>query len=145
MPALRTLTPELLAFIEEMRVPGILSTLGLKGEPISSAVWYGIHNGDVVIATPAGRNKARNARNDPRVSFLVDTKERPYRGVAIEGVVTVEDDHELVVMESIARRYLGPELPEWIRERYTTSERVILRIRPLRVRAWNIEVPAGQT
>ncbi len=141
---MRALTPELLAFLEEMRVPGILSTLGLKGEPITSAVWYGVHEGAVVIATPAARNKARNARNDPRVSFIVDTKDRPYRGVAIEGVATVEEDPELIVMESIARRYLGPELPGWIRERYATNQRVILRITPSRVRPWNLTPPPGE-
>lgn len=141
MPRLAALSPELLEFLREMKVPGILSTLGPGGEPITSAVWYGIHDGNVVVATPATRNKARNARNDPRVSFIVDTKDRPYRGVAIEGTVSVEEDPDLAVMFAIARRYLGDELPEWVTERYATNQRVILRITPVRVRPWNIESP----
>lgn len=142
--ALRELTPELLAFLEEMRVPGVLSTLGVHGEPISSAVWYGLHEGTVILATPATRNKARNVRNDPRVSFLVDTKERPYSGVAIEGEAVVIDDPDLELMFSIARRYLGDDLPDWVRERYASNERVVVRITAKRVRPWNIPLPEPQ-
>ena len=137
--ATKELTPEILEFLAEMRVPGILSTLAPSGQPITSAVWYGIHNGAIVVATPGARNKARNARNDPRVSFIVDTKIRPYKGVAVEGRAVIEEDPELEVMYGIARRYLGDDLPEWVHERYATGLRVILRISPTRVRPWNIE------
>jgi hypothetical protein len=41
------------------------------------------------------------------VSIIVDTKERPYQGVAIEGVAEVLDDPDRAVAELIARRYLG--------------------------------------
>lgn len=136
--ASRELTPEVRAFLLEMRVPGVLSTLGLRGEPITSAVWYGLDGDTVIVATPAGRNKARNVRNDARVSFIVDTKEMPYRGVAIEGLAELQPDPGLALIESIAHRYLGPVLPEAVRARYATAERVIVRIRPRRVRTWNI-------
>lgn len=137
--ALRELTPEVLAFLEEMRVPGILSTLDPSGQPITSAVWFGIDQGAIVVATPGARNKARNARNDPRVSFIVDTRERPYKGVAVEGTAVVEEDASLETMYAIARRYLGEPLPDWVHERYATGARVIVRIVPRRVRPWNIE------
>jgi PPOX class probable F420-dependent enzyme len=136
--ALKEMTPEIRAFLAETRIPGVLSTLGLRGEPITSAVWYGLDGDDVIVATPATRNKARNVRNDPRVSFLVDTKEQPYRGVAIEGIAELAEDPELELMYGIAHRYLGPVLPEAIRQRYATSERVIIRIRARRIRPWNI-------
>jgi hypothetical protein len=78
------LSPEVRAFLEEMKVPAVLSTVGRHGEPITSAVWYGFHEADVVVSTPAARPKARNVRNDGRVSFIVD-EQRGVRGVAIEG------------------------------------------------------------
>lgn len=139
MATLKSLTPELIDFLGTMTIPGVLSTLSPDGAPITSAVWFGLHEGDIVVATPATRNKARNARNDPRVSFIVDRKERPYGGVAVEGFATVIDDPDLAIMYSIARRYLGEPLPDWVHERYATNLRVILRIRPVRVRPWGLE------
>ena len=125
-----------LAFLQEMKVPGVLSTLGRNGEPITSAVWYGFHNGEIVVSTPASRPKARNVRNDARVSFIVDTKERPYRGVAIEGDAEVIDDRDHAVLRGIAERYLGPVMPDWMKQRTEGQARVTIRIRPARVRPW---------
>lgn len=132
------ITPAVRTFLESMCVPGVLSTLGKDGAPVTSAVWFGFLDGDVIISTPADRPKARNARADARVSFLVDTKEMPYRGVAIEGEAEVIEDPDEELMARIARRYLGPGLPAWMRERRDRGERVVLRIRAQRVRPWNI-------
>lgn len=135
---LRELTPDVLSFLEQAKWPGVLSTLSPAGAPITSAVWFGVLDGDVIISTPAGRPKARNARLDPRVSFIVDTKERPYRGVAIEGEAEVLDDPGKLHMRAIAHRYLGAELPPEMEERIAMRERVVLRIHPRRVRLWNL-------
>ena len=127
---------DVLAFLQEMKVPAVLSTLGRHGEPITSAVWYGVHAGDIVVSTPATRPKARNVRNDSRVSFIVDTKDRPYRGVAIEGDAEVIEDADHAVLRGIAERYLGPVMPDWMKQRTEGQARVAIRIRPVRVRPW---------
>ncbi|MBK9546775.1 MAG: PPOX class F420-dependent oxidoreductase [Dehalococcoidia bacterium] len=133
---LRELTPEVRAFLEEAKWPGVLSTLGPNGAPITSAVWFALVGDDIVISTPASRPKARNARLDARVSFIVDTKERPYKGVAIEGTAAVIDDPARQSMRTIAERYLGPALPPAMEERIAATERVMLRITPSRIRPW---------
>ncbi len=135
---LRDLTPEVRAFLESATWPGVLSTLGPGGAPITSAVWFGFLDGDIIISTPADRPKARNARVDPRVSFIVDAKDRPYRGVAIEGEAEVIEDQGKTLMRAIAMRYLGPVLPAEMEERIALRDRVVLRIRPRRVRPWNL-------
>ena len=89
-----------------MKVPGVLSTIGRDGGPVTSAVWFGFIETDILISTPAQRPKARNARANPLVSFVVDTKEMPYRGVAIEGLAEVVEDPEYALVMSIAHRYL---------------------------------------
>ena len=101
---LRELTPEVRAFLAEAKWPGVLSTLGPNGAPITSAVWFALVGDDIVISTPASRPKARNARLDARVSFIVDTKERPYKGVAIEGTAAVIDDPARQVEDAYAPR-----------------------------------------
>ncbi len=133
------LDPEVRAFLEEMKVPAVLSTLGRQGEPITSAVWYGFHDGDIVVSTPAARPKARNVRSDARLSFIVDTKERPYRGVAIEGEGEVLEDPDHVILRAIGERYLGPVMPDWMRQRTEGQARVAIRIRPTRVRPWGFD------
>ncbi|MBK7328696.1 MAG: PPOX class F420-dependent oxidoreductase [Dehalococcoidia bacterium] len=133
---LRELTPEVRAFLEEAKWPGVLSTLGPNGAPITSAVWFALVGDDIVISTPASRPKARNARLDARVSFIVDTKERPYKGVAIEGKAAVIDDPARQSMRTIAERYLGPALPPAMEERIAATERVMLKITPSRIRPW---------
>jgi PPOX class probable F420-dependent enzyme len=133
---LTELTPEIRVFLEEAKWPGILSTLSPAGAPITSAVWFAVDGEEIVISTPATRPKARNARLDSRVSFIVDTKERPYRGVAIEGVARVDEDNGKREMRTIAERYLGPILPAAMEERIAAMDRVVLRIRPTRVRPW---------
>jgi PPOX class probable F420-dependent enzyme len=121
-----------------MVVPAVLSTLNPDGSPITSAVWFGFLGDDIIVSTPAGRPKARNVRADGRVSFLVDTKERPYRGVALEAVAEVIEDPGGALVLEIARRYLGAETDSWLARRGSRSERVILRLRPRRVRPWNM-------
>ena len=134
------LIPEaVLTFLAERKVPAVLSTLGRNGEPITSAVWYGVHAGEIVVSTPAARPKARNVRNDSRVSFIVDTKERPYRGVAIEGEAEVVEDPDHAVLRGIAERYLGPVMPDWMKQRTEGQTRVVIRIRPTRVRPWGFD------
>lgn len=130
------MTPEIREFLAEARWPGVLSTLSPQGAPITSAVWFALDGDAVLISTPAARPKARNARLDARVSFIVDTKERPYKGVAIEGVAEVIEDPERRSMRTIAERYLGPDLPEAMEERIAATDRVMLRITPRRVRPW---------
>lgn len=135
-PVLRELTPEIRDFLNEATWPGILSTLNPQGAPITSAVWFALLDDQIVISTPAARPKARNARLDARVSFIVDTRERPYKGVAIEGTATVIEDPERRSMRVIAERYLGPVLPEAMEQRIAGIDRVMLRITPSRIRPW---------
>lgn len=133
---LREFTPELRQFLLDAKWPGVLSTLSPNGAPITSAVWFAMIDDDIVISTPAARPKARNARLDARVSFIVDTKERPYRGIAIEGTATVIEDPERRSMRAIAERYLGAVLPQAMEERIASTDRVMLRISAERIRPW---------
>lgn len=133
--------PEVRHFLAAMRVPCVLSTLRRDGAPITSSTWYGFSpEGEVIIATPAARNKARNVRRDPRISLLVDTRDMPYRGVAIEGRGEILPDPEGRLLGAIVERYLGPaDAAQMLARLDTQDERVIIRLRPLRVRPWGME------
>ena len=138
--AQRAITAEIRSFLESMRVPCVISTLRPDGQPITSATWYGFIDDDVVVSTPAQRNKARNVRRDARISFIVDTKDMPYRGVAIEGTAEIVEDSDGAIIRAIITRYLGADAASQMQARLDgVGERVILRIRAERVRPWAIE------
>ena len=138
--AQRAITAEIRSFLESMRVPCVISTLRPDGQPITSATWYGFIDDDVVVSTPAQRNKARNVRRDARISFIVDTKDIPYRGVAIEGTAEIVEDSDGAIIRAIITRYLGADAASQMQARLDgVGERVILRIRAERVRPWAIE------
>jgi PPOX class probable F420-dependent enzyme len=141
--AQRKITADVRAFLDAMVVPCVISTLRADGAPITSATWFGFLGEDIIVATPTERTKARNVRADPRISFIVDTKTMPFRGVAIEGTAELIEDPEGRLLHSIAARYLGHEGADAARERLQSrGERVIVRIRPERVRPWAIEAIA---
>jgi PPOX class probable F420-dependent enzyme len=141
--ALEEITPEIRAFLEGMTVPCVISTLRPDGAPITSATWFGFLDGDLIVSTPAARNKARNVRDDPRISFIVDTKELPFRGVAIEGTAELLDDVGGGLLSLIVERYLGPSAVHEVNRRAASvGERVVLRIRPARVRPWGLAAKA---
>ncbi|MFQ5380280.1 MAG: TIGR03618 family F420-dependent PPOX class oxidoreductase [Dehalococcoidia bacterium] len=137
--ALRSLTPAVRAFLESMRIPCVISTLRADGSPITSATLFALAGDDIVVSTPRAHTKARNVSRDPRVSFIVDAKERPYRGVAIEGAALLEDDEDGALLQLIVERYALPQDGAAMRARLRArGERVILRIVPERIRPWGL-------
>lgn len=136
------LPDEVRAFLESERTPCVISTLRADGHPITSATWYGFAGDDLVVATPAGRNKAKNLTRDPRISFIVDTRTMPYRGVAIEGVAELGADPDGAILAAIVHRYLAPDaaaaMLAGLGAERPPAARLIVRIRPQRVRPWSI-------
>lgn len=126
-------------FLEEMKVPCVLATIGRSGGPVTSAVWYAVRGDEIVISTPAGRTKAKNVQANERVSLLVDSRERPYSGVAIEGRAVLEPDPSGAGWRFIVQRYLGDDAPAEVLQRAQTQQRALIVVRPRRVRSWNLE------
>lgn len=121
---------------------GVLSTLS-RGAPTLACVWYGVHEGAIVISTPSGRRKDRNVQADARVAFLVDergldhtTAGLGYRGVEIRGTAAMSPDPDSTIRRLIVARYLDPITPEY-EARMVTADRAIMRIAPDRVRTWD--------
>jgi PPOX class probable F420-dependent enzyme len=125
-------------FLETMKVPCVLATIGRSSGPVTSAVWYAVRDDTIIVSTPAGKTKANNVLANPRVSLLVDSRERPYSGVAVEGHAVVTPDPAGEGWRFIVHRYLGDDAPGEILERARTQERALIVITPLRIRHWNL-------
>ena len=91
---------------------------------------------DVLVNLNTFRTKLRYLERDPRVSVLVLDRNDPFRRIRIDGTVTeitTEGAYEHIVHQ--AGVYLG-------RESYALQpgeQRVLVRIRPDRVEASNVE------
>ncbi|WP_067669471.1 pyridoxamine 5'-phosphate oxidase family protein [Nocardia miyunensis] len=144
---------EVTGFLERSRII-TLATLGPKGLPHLTAMWYGLVDGEIWFETKAKSQKAVNIRRDPRVTVLVEAggSYDQLRGVSIEGHAEIVDDAEALfkVGISVWERYTGPYTEE-LRPMVEAmlNKRVAIRIVPERTRSWDHrklgmpEVPAG--
>jgi PPOX class probable F420-dependent enzyme len=90
---------------------GVLATADGAGRPEGSPVWFDYGAGIVRILVHRDSRKARNIRANPQVSFTVDTRRAPYRGVVLRGTATLSRS-EPALRRLLAHKYLGKETGE---------------------------------
>jgi PPOX class probable F420-dependent enzyme len=117
---------------------GIVTTLRRDGMPISTPVWFVLHEGAVHFGTPSRSKKVARLRNDPRVGFLVEGGERwaELWAVHLAGTAAVVEDP--ATLEAVAAlqsaKYAGfstprTEYPEGTRQFYERdTQRLVFRI-----------------
>ena len=89
-----------------------LATLRRDGAPKCDPVWI-LRDGDrILVGTHADTLKAANTAHDPRVALSVVDRGNPYEEVQLRGtVIDHEPDHDLEVMDRLARKYTGEDFP----------------------------------
>lgn len=104
-----------------------LATLGSKGEPQSSPMWF-LWDGEYIKFThTTNRKKYQNIKRDPRVSISITDSDDPYTYAEFRGVVErIEEDPNGVFFDTLAQHY-GASL------RYSGDPRVILYVKVQRV------------
>jgi len=90
---------------------GVLATADAKGRPEGSPVWFEYSDGVLRVLVHRDSRKARNIRENSNVSFTVDTRRAPYRGVVLRGTATLAGP-EPALRRRLAHRYLGRETGE---------------------------------
>ncbi len=126
--------PDWDTFISEHRW-AVLTTLRRGGQPNSSVVAYARDGDELVISTPGGTFKHRSIEADERVSLCVINNAEPFNFVAIEAAAqatreNLEADTKKVFANIADAGWQEPEdLGAWLQQ----QQRVILRLRPLRV------------
>ncbi|MGY1944456.1 PPOX class F420-dependent oxidoreductase [Nocardia asiatica] len=132
---------EITEFLQRSRI-ATLATIGPKGTPHLTAMWYALIDGEIWFETKAKSQKAVNLRRDPRVTCMVEAG-RTYdqlRGVSIEGRAEIIEDAEklFAVGVSVWERYNGP-YSEQVRPMVEAMlhKRVAVRVVPERLRSWD--------
>jgi len=109
-----------------------LSVILRSGRPMTHVMWVDADEDHVLINTEAHRAKFRAVERDPRVTVTVWQRDDPYTYAEVRGqvVATVRGPEARAHIDSLSRKYRGKDYDDAA----ITSERVILRIAPERVR-----------
>ena len=90
MPNLTALQEKTLA---EARIATV-ATVSSTGFPHLTSVWFVYEDGRFLLSIPSGSVKARNIRNNEKISILVDT-----RGTYAQSGISVQGEAKLVFAE----------------------------------------------
>ena len=111
---------------------GTLGTIGPDGRPQLSEVWFLADGDSVSISLNSSRQKVRNLRANPAVSFLILDLANPYRYLELRGDAEITPDDDYVFADQVGARY-GSDLRE---HDQPGGSRVVVTIRPVRVNTW---------
>lgn len=87
-----------------------VSTIGPKGEPQTTPIWFLWRDGAVRFSLVDGRQKLRNLRRDPRASVVIVDPAEPTVYLELRGTVDLVPDPELALERAVAQKYVG----EWV-------------------------------
>ena len=111
---------------------GVLGTIGVSGRPQLSATWFLADGETVKISLNTTRQKVKNLRAEPKVSFLIFDPANPYKYVELRGDAEITPDDDYAFANQVGAKY-GSDL----RDRDQPGEtRVVVAIKPVRVVAW---------
>ena len=124
----KTLVPESHLDLLESTALAHIATLGPRGEPQSSPVWFGWDGEFVLFSQTKTRQKYKNLGREPRLALSIVDPENPLRYLEIRGLMDrIEEDPDLDFINSMSRRYLG-------KDKYPNhrpgDERVVVFVRP---------------
>lgn len=90
----------------------IIGTIGKRGEPHTSPVWFGWDGERIKFSCTKDRQKTANISRDDRVSVLIVDKDDPYRYLEVRGRATIDDDPDKSFIDEMSRKYAGRPFPD---------------------------------
>jgi PPOX class probable F420-dependent enzyme len=127
-----SIIPEDYRDILESPALAYLATIGPKGEPQVSAVWFTWDGTHLLFAFNEKRQKYRNVLREPRVAIAIADPANPYRALEIRGVVTrIDADTNFRYLNATSQKYLGRDSTS--EEIGAAEDRVVIVVAPERV------------
>lgn len=111
-----------------------LVTLNRDGSPQITFMWHELRDGCFYFSTTRERLKFKNLSRDPRIAVAIDDPQNMQRGVIARGAATITEEGALDLITRLAERYVGREGARRTRERALRENRVVIRMKPKRVR-----------
>jgi PPOX class probable F420-dependent enzyme len=109
-----------------------LGTVGSDGRPHLSEIWF-LADGDTVgLSLNTSRQKTKNLQANPAATLLILDLANPYRYLEIRGDAEITPDDDYKYADRVGAKYQAD-----LRDRDQPGDtRVVVTIRPARVRAW---------
>jgi PPOX class probable F420-dependent enzyme len=105
-----------------------VATIGPKGEPQSSPVWFDFDGTHLRFSQTTTRQKLHNLQREPRVAVSIVDPANPYRYLEVRGTVAeVADDEGNAFINSMAKKYLDQDVYPW---HQPTDHRVVVKVAP---------------
>jgi PPOX class probable F420-dependent enzyme len=105
-----------------------VATIGPKGEPQCSPVWFAWDGQHVLFSLTKNRQKYRNLKRDPRIALSITDPKLLERYLEIRGhVVRFDEDTNLDFINSMAKKYLDLDKYPW---HQPGDERVVVVVEP---------------
>ena len=109
-----------------------LATIGSDGRPQLSEIWFLADGDTVMISLNTTRQKTRNLHANPATTVLILDLANPYRYLEIRGDAEITPDDDYTFADPHPAKYQSD-----LRDRDQPGDkRVVVTIRPARVRAW---------
>ena len=108
-----------------------IATVGPKGEPQNSPVWFEWDGSHILFSQAKGRQKLHNLQREPRIAISIVDPSNPYRYLEIRGkVVRIDEDPEKKFINKMAKKYINQDVYPY---NQPSDERVIIVVEPEKV------------
>lgn len=116
-------------FLQEKNFLVLATTRG-DGSPQVTPIWYLYEDSHFVVNVMNGRAKVANIRRDPRVAFVIQDLQNPYRYVQVRGRVVHTEAGETGHndIDRLSERYTGN--PRYQGDPNRETNRITYRIEP---------------
>ena len=105
-----------------------IATIGPKGEPQSTPVWFGWDGQHILFSQTKGRQKYRNVKRNPAIALSIVDTSNPFRYLEVRGkVVAIDEDPNNQFIDSMAKKYMGQDKYPF---HQPGDERVIVAVEP---------------
>ena len=88
----------------------VLSTVGADGQPQTTALWFLHDEGKIKLSLNAARQKTKNLRRDPKVTFFVLDRANPMRTLEVRAHARVAPDSDYAFADKLGKKYGGVDL-----------------------------------
>lgn len=106
----------------------VLATVGPRGRPQATPVWFMLDGDEILMNTSAGRVKLRNLQRRPYAAVVVVDPADPYRYVQVRGPVRLDAAAGARDIDRLSIRYRGR--PYQYPPTDAPQRRVSIRLRP---------------
>lgn len=140
--AIRMNEAEIAALYAECRSLQV-ATLGPKGEPHLTTLWYTVHEGNLLFETYGKSQKVVNVRRDPRIAVLCEAGKEyaELRGVSLQGRAELVEAGEPLqeLMRVLVDHHFPGQTPEQVAATAArmAEKRIVVVVHADKVISWD--------